>query len=112
MDYHLCGLTIDCNTLRELSNCSNSTECVSGCFCSNDYVLEDGNCIDPAMCPGELYLRRPEEIICSKNSSSFYSDNNYFNMLIIILFMLLIVVSIISEIRIYKFLRHLIKSNV
>ena len=86
MDYRLCDLPMDCNTLRELSNCSNSTECVSGCFCSNDYVLEDGNCIDPAMCPGELYLGLRE--LCSK--ILYYSilnfPNNYFNILIITLF--------------------------
>ena len=55
MEYQLCGLQIDCNTLREFGNCFNTTDCVSGCFCSNDYVLEDGKCIDPIMCPGELY---------------------------------------------------------
>ena len=72
MDYRLCDIPIDCNTLRELSNFSNSTECVSGCFCSNDYVLENGKCIDPAMCPGELYLGLRE--LCSKNSLLFYSE--------------------------------------
>ena len=55
MEYQLCGLQIDCNTLREFSNCSNlTTDCVSGCFCSNNYILEDGKCIDSTMCPGEL----------------------------------------------------------
>ena len=54
MDYQLCGLPIDCSSFRNYSNPTNLTECVSGCFCSNDYVLEDGKCTDPAMCPGEL----------------------------------------------------------
>ena len=56
MDYLLCSRQRHCNTIRDFSNCSVLTECVSGCFCSNDYALEDGKCIDPAMCPGELYI--------------------------------------------------------
>ena len=54
MEYQLCGLQIECNTLREFGNYSNTTDCVTGCFCSNNYVLEDGKCIDPTICPGEL----------------------------------------------------------
>ena len=54
MEYQLCGPPIDCYTFRNYSNCS-VFDCVSGCFCSNYYVLEDGKCIDPIMCPGELY---------------------------------------------------------
>ena len=55
MHYQLCGRQVNCNTLREIGNSSDLTDCVGRCFCTNDYVLEDGECIDLAMCPGKLY---------------------------------------------------------
>ena len=53
MDYQFCSQQMDCITFRNLSHLKE--DCVSGCFCTNDYVFEDGKCVDPAMCPGEFY---------------------------------------------------------
>ena len=56
MEYQLCGLPINCNTFRNYSNCSVLSECMSGCFCSNYYILEDGECTDPTRCSGKLSI--------------------------------------------------------
>ena len=53
MEYLVCGRQVDCVTFRNSSHLSE--DYVSGCFCTNDYVLEDGKCVDPTMCPGEFY---------------------------------------------------------
>ena len=46
MDYQLCDLHITCDNFRSFGSCRNST-CESGCFCSNEYVLDDGVCVHP-----------------------------------------------------------------
>ena len=56
MEYQLCGLQITCNNFSRTNNYSDSF-CVSGCFCSNKHVLEDGMCIHPDTCPGEFYCK-------------------------------------------------------
>ena len=50
MEYQLCGQQMDCVTFR-----NSKEDCASGCYCTNDYVLEDGKCVNPTMCPGEFY---------------------------------------------------------
>ena len=56
MDYQSSGRKITCDFLRSFSNCTDVKDRVSGCFCTNDYVLEGGMCIHPATCPGELMI--------------------------------------------------------
>lgn len=58
MDYQLSAYQLTCSNLKSFSNCPDSSENVTGpgCFCTNDYVLQGGMCIDAASCPGESWV--------------------------------------------------------
>jgi len=49
-----CGGQISCSDFSSTSN-SNcmSSDCMSGCFCSNEIIFEDGICIHPDTCPSK-----------------------------------------------------------
>ena len=52
MEYRLCGWHVSCDTLNIVRGCRNST-CVSGCFCTDERILEDGLCVHPEYCPSK-----------------------------------------------------------
>ena len=52
MEYRLCDWHVSCDTQRVVNSCRNSV-CVSGCFCTNERVLEDGFCIQSYFCPSK-----------------------------------------------------------
>ena len=54
MDYRLCDKQLSCSNLSSISSCSDSN-CMTGCFCSNDTVLEDDVCIHPDTCPSKWW---------------------------------------------------------
>ena len=54
MDYRLSGHQLICHDLKSFSNCPESKDNVSRCFCTNDYALQDGMCVET--CPGELHV--------------------------------------------------------
>ncbi|XP_065884496.1 uncharacterized protein [Dysidea avara] len=60
MEYRLCGWHTSCDTLRSVMSCRNST-CVSGCFCTDDRVLDGGFCIHPQYCPISPNITDPSE---------------------------------------------------
>ena len=53
MNYQSCGLQITCSNFSTRENYNDSV-CVSGCFCSDKDVLDDGMCIHPDTCPSKL----------------------------------------------------------
>ena len=52
MDYRLCDWQISCSNFSSISSGGDSN-CMTGCFCSNETVLEDGVCIHPDTCPSK-----------------------------------------------------------
>ena len=52
MDYQLCNWQISCSNFSSNGNRSVSN-CMTGCFCNNGTVLEDGVCVHPDVCPSK-----------------------------------------------------------
>ena len=55
MEYQTCGWEISCDDLSTVSSCSD-LDCSSGCFCTENIVLDDGVCIIPDTCPSKWHL--------------------------------------------------------
>ena len=69
MDYQLSGYQLICRSLKHFSNCPEPKDYVSGCFCTNNYALQDGMCVET--CPGEAHTS-VIFIFTFSNSISYY----------------------------------------
>ena len=51
MIYQQCGPLCP-KTCRSYGSTTCYSGCVAGCFCPNDKLLSDGECVEPSDCPG------------------------------------------------------------
>ena len=54
MEYQQCGPVCPQTCGNDASDCYSG--CAEGCFCPNDEVLVDGECINKTNCPGKLTM--------------------------------------------------------